>query len=351
MSDNQYLNLIINNPVNGSNRYPRPIPASYDESFTLPVLNNPRDYYCSVLRWSLPVDGIPILLFPANPLQNVNVNQADWIVGVQSSGLNFEQNVIYVPNNNFAPPVFSPTPPYLTQDQLQSQYYFIFSVQPVINMVNTALDLAFVASGSPGGGTAPYFIYDPLTQLISLIVTSAFLGTGAKIFMNAYLKTYFDSFVFTIEDDPITGSYLYYFDLSTLPYGGTSPYQFKEEYNALDLWFDIRKIVIVTSSIPITTEASPIFLPGSTTNGSAQYIPILADFIISYDNINDISSIVVYNPTAQYKLIDMNGSPISRINFQFFWQTENGSLFPVMLSPGQAATLKLGFFRKDLYLH
>ena len=350
--DNQYLNITISNAQDGTSPYPQNKQAIYDETLPISVLDDPSQYYCSILRFSMPLDTIPLFLFPVN-VNQANPDVSNLLIGIKYLGVSYPSYVIYTPNNNIPAPVpVAVVPPYFTPTQTSSPYYFIYSVQQFLTMINTGLSVAFVASGSPGG-VLPYYIYTPQTQLISLIVDAAFLVSGATIYMNAFLKTYLDSFPFIETVPGVYGNdntFIFTHDLSILPFGGTSPYQFQEEYNALDLWFDIRKIVVTTSSIPIVPEASPIAYNISNSNGLGAYLPILTDFVVSYNNIQDITSILVYNPTAQYRLIDMNSkAPITRINLAFYWQSEIGTLFPIFLSPAQSITVKIGFLKKSLY--
>lgn len=357
MADNIYLNLSINNPIVGDTDFPTNKLAIYDESLSVPFLQNPSNYYASILRFSLPIDSIPLLLFPLNPLQNDPL-VSRLVIGVQTNALTnlpptfpARQYVKYVAQSkNLPAPVPGSAPNYFTVSQMQDQFYFIYSIDSFLSMINTALGLAFVGAGSPGGGVSPYYVYDSSTQLISLIVTSAFIGSGATIFLNAPLRVYVDSFRFISSGFTTTTSSVYYHDLSVLPFGGVSPYRFVEEYNAMDLWLDARKIVCMSNSLPFSPEASPVLTPSANTNPSSAYLPILTDFILAFNNINDVSSIITYVPDAQYRLCDLNSaSPISRINLQFFWASENGNLFPIYLTPSQGATVKLGFLHKDLY--
>lgn len=357
MADNIYLNLSINNPIVGDVDFPTNKIAIYDESLTVPVLSDPSRYYASILRFSLPIDSVPLMLFPLNPLQN-NPNLSRLVIGVQTAALPAlpptgaaRQYVTYAPQSvNLPAPTPGAGPIFFSLNQVQDPYYWIYSVDSFLSMINTALAAAFVGAGSPGGGAAPYYVYDSSTQLISLIVTATFIGAGALIFMNAPLRVYLDSFRFISSGETLNSSSIYYHNLNTLPFGGVSPYRFVEEYNAMDLWLDARKIVVLSNSLPFNPEASPVLTPTPNTNPSATYLPILTDFILAFNNIADVSSIITYVPDAQYRLCDLNShSPINRINIQFFWQSENGNLFPIYLTPSQGATVKLGFLHKDLY--
>jgi hypothetical protein len=342
---NSYLNLIVNNPVNGMGSFTKNINVVYDETLTIPPLDDPRDYFGSVIRFSIPIDQIPIFVFPVNPTQN-NPNVSNYVIEVNGN----PANVVYTPNNNLPPPTASGGPIFFSMTDQQSQYYFVYSVQQMINMINTALNAAFVAAGSPGG-TAPFYIYTPTTQLISLVVAQAFLSAAATITLNGPLKLYLSSFQYTTLSDPVTGPYSYTHVLTPTPFGQTTPFIYSEEYNAMDLWIDPRKLVITSNSLPIVGEASPVTIGPLTPNGTATSLPIITDFVLSFDNISDFSSVVTYVPTSQYRLFDMTpAGPIYRVNMNFYWQAENGFLYPLLLSPGNGITVKVGFFRKDLYL-
>lgn len=348
-ADNVYLNIVITNNVSTTNPYPKNIQAIYDETLTQPILSDPSEYYASIIRFSMPLDTIPFFSFPVDRNQN-NANVSQLLIGIKIlAGNEFTSFVTYTPQNDVPPPVSGGLN--ISYTQSLSPYYFIYSIQPFISMINTALNSAFVAAGSPGG-VAPFYVYDPQSQLISLIVDNAFLVAGARIFLNSYLKNYLDSFVFITDNDVPSGAFKYFHNLNPTPFGQVSPFRYWQEYNSLDLWFDIRKIVVQSSSLPGAEEASPNYDPGASqgTNGRVAYSPIVTDFVISYNNINDVSSVLVMEPSPQYRLIDMNSRiPINRLNFSFYWLSKNGNLYPVFLSPNNSITMKIAFFKRSLY--
>lgn len=374
MSDkvnHQYLNLNIPNIVTDGDLIPPNRRAIFNESLTIPVLSNPSQYYVSIIRFTIPIDGLPILSFPVDPFQN-NPLLSALIIGVAQPVSNPPPpppqipvsptppilpnmtRVTYVPQNALlAQPVHGSGPIYFNFNQANDPYYFIYSIQPFIDMINTALNASFVSAGSPGG-TAPYYIYTASTQLISLIVTQGFLNSGYLIYMNSYLNNYLSSFSYTTQCYQNSGPYLYIHNLATLPYGSPSggPYQFDQEYNSMDTWIDVRKIVITTGGIPIVQEASPTFdFMSSQNNGTANYFPIITDYSVTFDNINDFSTVLVYNPTAQYRLIDMYSNvPLTKVDLSFFWVSRNGSMHPLYINPGQSAEIKLAFINRNMYL-
>jgi hypothetical protein len=283
-----------------------------------------------------------------------NANISLLLIGIETAGgIQTGEFVQYVPANNLATPnTLASSPPYYNFNDVVNPYYFIYDIQPFLDMINTAL--AAAVTGSLIGATAPFYTFNPLTQLISLTVAQGFINTGAKIFMNSLLKIYLDSFVYTTKNYVNSGPYLYYHNLSDVPTGPTGgPYVYEEEYISIPLWFDIQKIVVTSNSIPIIREATPssatIF--SANVNTTANYLPIITDYIVSYDNLNDISTVLTYNPTAQYRLTDMSSNvPLVRIQLAFYWQSKIGYLFPIYVSPNQSLTAKIAFFRKTLYI-
>lgn len=350
--DNLYLNVGVSDNYNTSNPYPGSRLAAYDQTLTVPILKKPSDYYASIIRFSIPVNTLPLFSFPLN-IHQPNPLVSSLIIGIKMGGVLFPVTVNYTTTNNtIPPPVPAPVAPYYTINDLISPFYFIDNIQPFINMINTAL--AQAVTNSAIGVTAPYYVYSAQTQLFSLIVTQTFIATGALVFLNYPLKVFINSFNFTTEQARGTyGAIRFFHDLSVLPYDSPAggPYKFDQEWNSLDLWFDIRKIVI-TTTLPIAQEANPLTIDATSSSGNptATYLPIFTDFVVAYNNINDVSSIITYNPTAQYRLADMTSDhALSRISLNFYWQTKTGSLQPIFISPRQSLTVKIGFFKRSLF--
>lgn len=343
--DNIYLNLTINpDPSVGE----RNTVAVFDQTLSTPVINDPSQYFCSVIRFSLPLSEVPLFKFPLDVNQNIGPtswNNSYLIIGVTNAGIQFPQRVVYVPNNNLTPPTPALVAPFYTNDQSISDYYNIFSITHFIDMINTALAAAVVAAGL--AVTAPFYSWNPQTELISLTVSAAYIATGSTIFMNKYMQNYLSSFNLTYN--ATTFQYTH-----RIP-AGAGPFTIQQDYISISLWFDIRKVILQSKNIPVTPES----VPSQNVNNISQlglptglnaWTPILTDFIVSYDDANQIKSIIVYNPQPQYRLIDMTSqTPLQKIDLQFFYLDKFGNKFPIYISPSQQATVKLGFFKKHLY--
>jgi hypothetical protein len=74
----------------------------------------------------------------------------------------------------------------------------------------------------------------------------------------------------------------------------------------------------------------------------------ISDFSIAVDGNNQYRPMVVYNPAAEYRLIDMHSSMnLNRVDIVVYWKDTFGNIHPFELHPGCSANVKLMFRRKD----
>lgn len=346
--DNVYLNIVFNpDPYNGDGL----TPATYNENLTIPVLNDTSKYYCSIIRFDIPLNNIPLVVMPIDATQN-DPDLSLIVFGISYLGTNYPVPVVYTPMNNCAAPIPAGSAPYFTNMQLTSPYYYVYSITQMLNMFNTAVTAAVVAAGFLAS-TAPYYSFDPNTQLFSLTVNSTFYATGATLYLNAYAYNYLASFQYFFVGFNKPGSNEYQMQLSPLPPGAPSggPYVYVEDYISIDLWFVLRKLLITTNTLPVVQEIVPAQNPSSgQSTGVSSSIPIITDFVPALTFSNEARSIAYYNPTSQYRLVDMNANtPLYKINLNIQWEDKQGNLYPLYLSVLQQASIKLAFLRKELY--
>jgi hypothetical protein len=346
--DNIYLNIPINqNPTQGN----LASIATYNESLTIPLLEDCSKYYCSIIRFTIPLSDLPILIMPILNNQT-NPNLTPLIFGIRNGGVNYPVNVIYVSAqlNQIAPTPGSP-PIYFNNTQLTSFYYWVYSFTQVINMFNTAINQAMIDAGL-GVTPSPFFTFDPVTQLISLNISNSFIVSGAELYMNFQSANFLSSFNVNFHGlDQPQGRDIS-FILNPLPpnspLGG--PYVYTEDYNSIELWFSLSKILITSNSLPIQQEVSPTQNIIGLATGVSNYIPIITDFVPQLDFSNQSRSIAYYVPQGQYRLVDMISEiPLTKLNFNILWQDKNGNIFPLYIDIFQQAELKIAFIRKNLY--
>lgn len=408
-NDNFYLNVTLEHPgINGivtTNIVPAVGPpytinsptgifevnSQYNTTKTSPLLDKASDYYLSVIRFDIPLSEVPLYIMPIIPNQQPpfvpNPNLTPFIIGIEYNGVYTPINVIYTPALSLTPPVQN------QPKQVITPYYYVYDYATLITMLNTALSQAYVASGvkalvdaafvlSGGVGTmlTPFFFYSSESQLISLVVNKYFLKAGAgflpflpRIFVNAALVNFIDGFSFNgapkafssigadfVFDLENTGEIID--SLSYTPYqyfqnpipAGIKPreiiiadyYQFTQDFVSVNYWTSLRKIIITSSSLPINKE----YESAVGNSGVSISFPILADFVPQIEKPGDSRSIAYYVPSGQYKLVDLvSDQPIYKVDINIYWQDLDGNYYPLELSWGQQANVKLGFFRKSLY--
>lgn len=387
--DNFYVNVVINhNNSNGA----QPSLATFSQNFTNVIIDDPSQWFLSVIRFSIGGQLIPIFIFPIAPFPNTDPNKSPFSVTMEYNG-NFspQEFVEYVPNNPYPVP---PGPSALNPNQTITNYYFVYAYQYMLDMVNTTIAAAFgaIPGGVPMGSLPPYFIYDPNTQLISLIAQSTFydetLAKPIKLYMNTALQNYFDAipvhflgydgfpsvtpgqnFLFQIKDE---GNNYYYppggqtivnnvigaqISLTTTGVTILPPiqwYQMKQEYNVLAYWNSFKNIVFTSGTIPIQYEQAPInnTMSNTSASGTSNFFPILTDFnpLISQLAAGAVRSIFQYYVSGPYRLIDLNSHiPLRKVDIQLYWQDNFNNLYPLYIQNGNSINIKLLFVKKDLY--
>lgn len=378
-NDNIYLNIVMQNNNTQTNNENNSL-AEYNVTKTLPILDKCSDYYCSVIRFDIPLTIVPLYIVPIIPASvalnpQPNPNLTPLIIGITYLGVNYPRNLIYTPLNNVTPPVQD-----IIGIQKITPYYYSFTYSTLITMLNTALSNAITDSGyaRPANTSDPYFYLDPITELINFVVPNAYTVAPAnnvpQIFINIPLLNYLEGFkTFFIGYGEVDGRDLVFqfYDAATgpiieyptyaqasdvsgnplsiplVPPARSAYWKFSQEYSSLNYWSSLRKIIIATNTIPIVNEFVPAQDNGSGVSNS---FPILTDYVPNLEIAGQTRSIAYYYPTSQYRLVDMiNDNPLYKINLKIYWEDKQGNLYPLYIPIFQQANIKIGFFRKTLY--
>jgi hypothetical protein len=338
--DNIYLNLSYN-PVEAAGQ--NISQALISQTLTSPILNDPSEYYASIIRFRIPTEMIAMYRFPIDINQS-NPNLSGLRIGVTNSVSKFTQRLTYAPASMglSAPITTALLPPFFNSDQLNLPYYKCYSIDVLIRAFNVAIAQAITTSAY--GVAAPYFIYDAKSELISCIVDNAFSAGGFSLYINNLSLNYLSSFPFIKNTQP-TDFDEEYFKFDVLPYLGVSPYRFEQEYNAMSLWFDLQKIIITSNSMPIRSENVPL-----ENTGVSNSMPIFTDFEIALDSVSLSNATAIYNSQSQYRLCDLiSNQPMSKIDLGFYYQDRYGTIQPIFINASQSISVKIGFFKKALY--
>jgi hypothetical protein len=151
------------------------------------IISNPKNYFLSVIRATVPGNAIPIFIYPNNGIdgsRTVDNNFFSITLSDLTTNTDYQVFINYVSSYSYFPSTVE-------------QYYYIFSFTSFIDMINTAFETAFNtlknANISISPTIKPYMYYDPMTSLFSLIVQKNYIN-NIDIHLNSNLYKFFESF-------------------------------------------------------------------------------------------------------------------------------------------------------------
>lgn len=341
-------------------------PALYQAQLSQPIVYNPQEYYLAVVRFKISGSDIPIFIAKIQPFPNTNVNNTVYSVAISYNGNFSPQTFIqYVPSDLTLQPSLPLTASHPNADKVP--YYFVFNYTDFLFMINTALATAFAAvpGGTPVGSVAPYFIFDPVAERVSLIAQQAFYDLSdpaillpIKVYVNTQLFGFIEGIPAIFNGGP-NGQDLY-MNIRNLqnsnwytPSGPNAPafpltlLQMEQEYATLANWNSLQTVQVVSNLLPINREYVPSF--NNQSSGVISSQGILADFIPLLSNGTEARATIEFVSNGQWRLIDMFGnSPITKVDISFYWTDEDGDQFIIPIPINSVATIKLLFIKKNI---
>jgi len=372
-ADKIYYDVVITNVETVT----KPPPTLYfNETRNSPFLQNPQDYYISIIRFTLDTPTLPIFIPEIQPNQG-NLNLTIYSVSLNwtdpLTSINYVQSeyVIYSPQNNSAVVPLAPNQYSSGLQNNSTGYYNIFTFQYWIYLINNTFTTCFnnLVAQLPLGTSlpttnAPILTFDTNSQIA--ILNCDVLGYNytssnyIEIYMNPALFQLFSSFPFTINTFNSVANNLNVL-IQTNTFGGANEIPFPpinptytaiqviQEYSTIALWSPITSVVFCSQTLPIVPtqiSAPSVFIDGVTyTNGNNAVVSqIITDFVS--DN-GFYKPNIVYNPSAQYRLIDLQGNrPLANLDIEVYWKDRIGALQPFLLGSGCTATIKILFTKK-----
>jgi hypothetical protein len=357
-ANHQYINIEIKPKATD-----KVIPATFTQTFTQEFLKRGLDYNLAVVRFRIPISGIPYFYFKIQE----GLGQTNPNLGIYSftmvdvlSGDEFTEYVDFVPYD------FSVSiPPAPSNNNglqnIDTRYYNVYDVSGWIFMLNSTLNSCFnnLKAAHPTNPVteAPFLIFNPETQFISFIVPYNYFTSGRiETYFGENLQGFFDSLEYDLFDNnPLTfglfvvyaqpfGSTVYSNGYSKYGIAPTNPpayIEMKGNYGGVEKFAGLRAFVIKTSLLPIRYENTN----STANNGDLSEDTILTDFNVSnyYGNRSD----VIFFPQGPYRLIDiLSNTPLRSIDLQIFWKDKSGFLRPMFVFQGDTLTIKLGFITK-----
>jgi hypothetical protein len=332
---------------------------AFTETRLNPLVVDPSKYYMSIVRFSLDTPSLPIWLPTIQPAQS-DVNLTIYSVSMTCNNCTVQQYINFVPQDQSQP---LPNPPVYSYLKLQQfcAYYYVFSYEYVIQLINTALTTCFntLASQTTLNTSAPYLKWNSVTNTATLLSDSSSYSSTAtnpiKLYFNNALFQLFSSFPMFIENPTSSQGLNYqiscdaYTNASTDVINGVTYLLCNQDYSTASMWSPVSSVVFTTNTMPIVAEllsAPSIFYDNvsyqSTNNTGISNI--ITDFQAS-----DMSYIpyLSYQPNI-YRYVELFGScPLTTVDIRCFWKTKVNQLVPFTLNAGCSASIKIMFCLKD----
>jgi hypothetical protein len=364
-----YYNInITNNDVTGLN--PPPI-IDFNETRNQPYLNNPSEYYLSVVRFSVDTPTLPLFI-PQPEVGSNDPNKLIYSVTLEYKDVGYQLYLTFGPQTQSTPAPATP----IQQTDILNPYYYIYSFQWFIDViVNPALincydqlkTLATAKGYVLPSLFAPFMLWDPSSSTAILNLDTqgydfASLNDPIKLYFNTPMYNLFSSFSATSYGfDNVTEGrnflinvYDSGFNTFKSSTNGVEYIQVIQEYPTAPLWNPVTSILFSTALMPIVPEltaAPAIFTSGSgfTSSGNNSNLTnVLTDLEVPLTFGWETKPTINYAPQAEYRLTDLFGtSPVSAINVVVYWKDKFGGLHPLTLASGGSANIKIMFRRKD----
>jgi hypothetical protein len=342
---------LINNPETQNSE---PVKLIYNDIRTSSFIKHPKDYFMSIVRFSLNcTTNIPIFI-PQVELGQTNPNRTIYEI-ISENNIT---STVLKSRINFLPTGGIPVPqPPLTVQDLTNDYYFVNTYQSWINMLNATL-----IAITPPTFASPFFSLERGSSKLNLYVPTTWLNT-INIYINQPLYNLLEGFPITSKLTNnttlgVNGMVLQLLvgninGLNTQTINSVPYYVMYQEYCTLSRLNPVQSIVFTTSLLPVQpalTQPAKIFNQTSdfTNSGNNSNItPIITDFQINVDNNNLYKPSIQYTP-AVYRLIDLVGDgEVNAMQISAFWKDNFGGLHNILMDIGTCANIKFMFRRKD----
>lgn len=312
------------------------IQAEYTSYRNTVIINSPGEYYMRIDRFNCSDILIPLMIINDTSL-SVTID------ATASGGSSFRQYV-----------------PIINNSTIPSLYGHIFDIDVFVDMVNQTLALAHTGSGALGN---PPVLYYQEGAILSFLVDAQYVTNNTEIWFNNNLGLKLASFSLYggfLQNDGLTGNgkvYKLYFiprpgnllaQFPPVSAGSVNPllynlYKIDQQYNSAFLLTDIDRIVVTTSQMPTLRE----YITGRVNSNVNVTLGIL--FVVPVnDSFESFSQKIDYKPPND-KLIDMvSQEPLNIIDYKIYYQSSDGTLYPVFIEPGKSFGISFAFIHKSI---
>jgi len=364
--DYMYYDIQINNHSLTTND---PTPLTFSETRNGGVVPNTGDYSMSIIRFQLDTPSLPVFIPDIQDNQSdPNLTTYSITLEYDNAGVKTSTNanyVLWIPNLKY---VNTPPPPSQNSNGLQSEspYYYCYSYDYLMSLINTCFTTAMnslkTLVGTISTVDPPYMVWkDGLATIYGEHPHfDLSQSTHINIYFNRSLYSLFSSFPVERYDITTTNNRIYKllmnpfngwrYSKDSLISGNKQLIRLSQEYSTTNVMSPVSSIVFTTSSIPIVPNqmSGPLVYVNNsivrTTKNNNAFALVITDMAVD----GSFESSVLYNPSGEYRRIDMTGnSPLNNIDIQVYWKNKKGELVPFYLWSGCSCSIKLLFEKKE----
>jgi hypothetical protein len=331
---------------------------SYSESRTSTYIDVASDYYVAIAKFSLPTFNLPLFIAMIKD-PSTDVNKSIYSFTMQYKNYVKQVYLNYVsPNADASAPILS------SSQNLTNDYYFVYSYNYVVNMLNDTLKECFdelttlVTAGSDTmpSSVCPFFVFDPSSKSIVAYFDKdgydSALSNPINVYCNEEMYNLLCGFEF-LRDRTLSQGRTYKFNIEQQSLGNLSYFDsytaivMAEEFSSVENWSPLRSVVFTSQRLPIIktlVNKSQAF--GAFSSSFQSAISGASQNIITDLDISEFNSQLKYAPYF-YRIIDLVGeSPIESIDINVYWKDIYGNFYPFQLPNMSSCFIKLVFIRK-----
>lgn len=332
------------------------IEANINDVRSRPILSNPSRYLASIVRFEANGNTLPLLIPNIQNPNTAGPYLTTYSVCLKFGAFSVQRYVIFTP-------VVNPT------RQIRFAYY---TFSEMLSDLNSAYQSAFTALQ---GLTVlpvtqpPIVSYNCVSRLFSVYAQSGYLSTNPfpmsvcmnydlfclftsfeAIFKGYNVAPFFDDYTLTItpyNTNLIAPSPRYNIPLETNSLIG-DVIELIQQFPSNSEWSPLSNISITSYKIPIENESTPISAKSQQNfQVSDSSLPIFTDFIVDSTDVEFARSQLLYLPTAEYRMVNMNSNTsFNQIDLQFYWTDRKNNTYPLLLDPTYSVSVKIMFRRK-----
>lgn len=372
-----YVDITVVN--NSTNLKPQPILFTQIKSNN--IVDDCSDYYLSCIRWSLDSQVpqiIPEIQLPPAPV--LYTGDTEYIInigrGETPSNLTFitnsYQRLQYQPENlTLVPPQYQPMS---VDDYVGNDYFYLYSIDNFLEMVNTSLKACFDAVKTAWDiedELSPRFVWNDNYNKIDLYITGRFIqnvGDAENLYitMNTKLFNLFNTFSSanigsnnTVLEDEGQAYALYarqdYQPFISITVGTENKniYIYTQNSSSVPSWCPAQAIEFITHSIPVnpSNTGAPQYI--GTNLKTSQNVNAVANVITDFQIPMTIGTeytrnLLYYQPETEYRLFDMvSTQSLQNLNISVAWLDKYGFSHQMYIKYGASASIKLLLRKKS----